>query len=147
MINVNYGHNKELLALCKPLDEYSWFISKIRNNNNNMEIEVAIDKAIDEMPDSFLIKDFIVSNRAEVMDMCLTEYNETEVMTLFKEEGREEGRLEGRLEGRKESRQETLISSIKSIMENLGVNIEKAMDLLNIPTNERNIYKKLVNKN
>ena len=26
MININYGHNKELLNACKPLDEYAWFV-------------------------------------------------------------------------------------------------------------------------
>ena len=31
-----------------------------------------------EMPDDFLIKKFILANRAEVKDMCLTEYNEEE---------------------------------------------------------------------
>jgi len=31
--------------------------------------------------------------------MLLTEYNETQTMELFKEEGREEGRAEGRAEG------------------------------------------------
>ena len=45
-----------------------------------MEIEAAIDKTIDEMPDDFLIKDYMVSNRAEVKGMCLTEYNEAEMM-------------------------------------------------------------------
>ena len=38
--------------------------------------------------------------------MLLEEYNETEVMELFKEEGREEGRIEGREEGRAEGREE-----------------------------------------
>ncbi len=31
--------------------------------------------------------------------MLLTEYNETEVMELFKEDGRREGKVEGRKEG------------------------------------------------
>ena len=43
----------------------------------------------------FVIKIYILANRAEVMDMCLTEYNEVETMNLFKEEGRAEGRAEG----------------------------------------------------
>ncbi len=39
------------------------------------------------------------ANRVEVKKMLLTEYNETQTMELFKEEGREEGRAEGRAEG------------------------------------------------
>ncbi len=46
------------------------------------------------MPDSFLIKEFLIENRSEVEMICLTEYNEAETMNMFKEEGREEGRRE-----------------------------------------------------
>ena len=34
MININYGHNKELLETCKPLLEYSWLINRIREIKN-----------------------------------------------------------------------------------------------------------------
>ena len=81
-----------------------------------MEIEAAIDKTIDEMPDDFLIKDYMVSNRAEVKGMCLTEYNEAEMMEQSREEGREEGRAEGRHEG------ETLFASLISKLLSLGRN-------------------------
>ena len=64
-----------------------------------MEIESAVNQALDEMPDDWLIKGFLSANRAEVVEMCLTEYNEEETMEMFKEEGRKEGREEGRDEG------------------------------------------------
>ena len=54
-------------------------------------IEEAVDRAIDHMPEDFEIKGFLVGNRAEVKDMCITEYNEAETMQMFREEGREEG--------------------------------------------------------
>ena len=44
--------------------------------------------------------------------MLLTEYNEAEVMELFREEGRQEGREEGRQEGREEGRQEGRVEGI-----------------------------------
>ena len=46
--------------------------------------------------------------------MLLMEYNETETMLLFKEEGRQEGRAEGRKEGKheEESRQRTLMQKL-----------------------------------
>ena len=95
MININYGRNKELMNACKPLAEYSWLISKIRDNKKQMEIEDAVDKAIEEMPEDFIIKSFLQVHRSEVNGMLLTEYNEAEQMELFREEGREEGRKEG----------------------------------------------------
>ena len=37
-------------------------------------------------PLSRLIKEFLLANKAEVKDMCLTEYNEVEVMEKNREE-------------------------------------------------------------
>ena len=67
MININFGHNKELLEICKPLKEYSWFVSKIRSYQQTTEtIDEAVDAALDEMPDDWLIKPFLMDNKAEV---------------------------------------------------------------------------------
>ena len=62
-----------------------------------MEIEDAVDKAIRDMPEDFEIQEFLIGHRAEVKDLCITEYNEAETMKMFKEEGREEGRKEGNI--------------------------------------------------
>ncbi len=58
-----------------------------------MEIEDAVDKAIRDMPEDFEIQEFLIGHRAEVKDLCITEYNEAETMQMIREEGREEGRL------------------------------------------------------
>ena len=97
MININYGRNKRLMKACRPLMEYSWFVDSVRNNMSCMEPEAAVDKAINDMPSEFEIRSFLEDNRAEVRNMCITEYNEEETMQLFKEEGREEGREEERI--------------------------------------------------
>ncbi len=95
MLNINFGHNKDLASACKPLMEYSWIIEKIRENSKNMSAEEAVNKVISEMPGDFILKPFLEIHQAEVKGMLLTEYNETEAMNLFKEEGRKEGRKEG----------------------------------------------------
>ncbi len=87
MLNINYGHNRELMETCRSLSEYAWFVEEIRENRKDMGIEEAIDMAIDNMPENFEIRRFLVGNRAEVKDMCITEYNEAETMQMFKEEG------------------------------------------------------------
>ncbi len=60
-----------------------------------MDIEKAVDKAINDMPQNYIIRPFLIGNRAEVKDMCITEYNEAETMKMFREEGRKEGIEEG----------------------------------------------------
>ncbi len=97
MININYGHNRHILKKCKPLEEYVWLVSKVREYNQpdqkgeRIGVEAALDKAIDEMPEDYRIKGFIIKNRAEVKDMCLTEYDEEQVHEWFREEGIEKG--------------------------------------------------------
>jgi hypothetical protein len=93
LININLGNNKELLESCRPLKEYSWFVDGVRNKKvqGKLTLEEAVDRTIDEMPEDFHIREFLIGNRAEVKSMCLTEYNEAETMQMFKEEGREEG--------------------------------------------------------
>ncbi len=93
MININYGKNKELMGACRPLSEYAWFIAEIRRNNQGMDIESAVDSALEAMPEEFGLKKFLVANKAEVKQMCITEYNEAETMEQFREEGREEGEI------------------------------------------------------
>jgi predicted transposase YdaD len=104
LININLGRNKELLESCRPLKEYSWFVDSVRNKKDHgkMSLEEAVDCTLDEMPVDFHIREFLIGNRAEVKNMCLTEYNEAETMQMFREEGREEGFAEGRAEGLEE---------------------------------------------
>ena len=95
MININYGKNRELLEECVPLGEYSWFIDKIREYQKDMEFTAAVDKALDEMPDDFLIKPFLIANRAEVKIMCLTEYDEAKYTDFVRAEGEAIGITKG----------------------------------------------------
>ena len=98
MININYGRSEDILESCEPLKEYAWLVEEIRKNRLDAQIEQAVDMAIAEMPKEYVIKPFLEAHQVEVKGMLLTEYNETETMELFREEGRAEGRLEGFLE-------------------------------------------------
>ena len=55
----------------------------------------------------------------------------------MREEGRKEGREEGRKEGRKEGAEIATLNSIKNLMDTMAISAEKAMDLVKIPTEER----------
>ena len=125
MININPGNNQAMVNRCKPLEEYTWTVEEIRKNRGSMEIEMAIDKALDEMPDDYMIRPFLQANRVGVKKMLLTEYNETETMAMFKEEGREEGR------------EENLLENIRSMMEGLKLTAMQAMDILKVPREEQ----------
>ena len=100
MININYGHNSELLEGCRPLREYSCFVHETRTHQKELgSLEKAIDAAIEKLPDDSLIKPFLVANRSEVKSMFITEYDEERAFAEQREDAREEGRAEGKAEG------------------------------------------------
>ena len=109
MVNINYGHNEELLNKCKQLGEYSWFIAEIRYNQNVqfMNLSDAIDSAIMKMPDDFSIKTVILKHQVEVKGMLFSEA-ETEFemnklknhyARVYAEKGLKEGLEKGLKEG------------------------------------------------
>ena len=140
MININYGRNPDLMKACKPLQEYAWLVQKVRNNRQHMNLKDAVDRAINEMPKSCLIKAFLEGHKAEVSNMLLTEYNEAETMELFRQDGIREGREEGREEGR----DATFLLAIRNLMKNADIPAWKAMELLNIPESLRAKYSSLL---
>ena len=90
LYNITSEGDNHLIRDCKPLAEYSWFIEMIRKNRKRMGVEPAVDKAIEDMPNDYEIKGFLIGHQAEVRNMCITEYNEAETMQMFKIEGRED---------------------------------------------------------
>jgi len=95
MINVNRGHSAGVVNNCKPLNEYTWLVDRIRAYGSQMPLETAVDRTLREMPENYLIKPWLEVNREGVKRMLLTEYDEAKTMELFKEEGREQGFAQG----------------------------------------------------
>ena len=115
MININYGHNMELLNACKPLKEYAWFVDRIRSvRKTKKSLKEAVSAVISEMPEDWLIKPFLVKNREEVTVMCITEYDEERAIMEFREEGIEIGMLK------------TLFGLVKDGLLSLNVAAERA---------------------
>ena len=93
MINLNDGKNDELLNHCQPLKDYMTLINKIRKNSETMDFEQAVDVAVTYCIEHDVLRAFLVKHRAEVKDVCITEYNEKSFVDGIRAEGREEGRL------------------------------------------------------
>jgi hypothetical protein len=86
--NINLGRNRELMEKCHVLEEYSILIDKIkRYTKEKGNIEDAVDRAVNECIAEGVLADFLISHKAEVMDVCLTEYNEEQVQNAFMEDG------------------------------------------------------------
>ena len=104
MLNINYGHNRELLEKCRPLYEYAWTIDTERRYSKQMSVRKAITKTLEDMPDSFVIKRFLVSNKAAYTDSFLTDYDEEHHIKSEKKLSYDKGHAEGHAEGLSEGK-------------------------------------------
>ena len=90
--NLNKGKNDALLLKCKPLSEYMELINRIRRNQNcGMDTVNAVNAAVDSCIADGIMKNFLVRHKAEVMNVCITEFDEKIYTESIREEGREEG--------------------------------------------------------
>ena len=90
--NINPGHR--LPDCCRPLEDYSQFVSAYRDRITSVGAEQAADEALDSLPDGE-VKNYILSQKGEVIDMLLTEYDEEETLKVVAEDARAEGQREG----------------------------------------------------
>ena len=93
--NINPGH--ELPGLCRPLSDYSSFVSDYRKLVPSLGSKEAADKALERLPEGE-VKNYIQSQKGEVIDMLLTEYNEEEVWKAIRESEAIEARRKAREE-------------------------------------------------
>lgn len=95
VINVNYGHNQDLMSRCKVLNEYSYFVSKTREYAKAMKFEEAVETAINTCIEEGILEEFLRRRRADVMSAILTEYDEEKVLAKLANEYLHEGIEQG----------------------------------------------------
>lgn len=90
-ININHGHNKELMRRCKTLSDYAQFVDKVRKKLPDMDMDRAVRETVEECISQDILKDFLLEQKAEVMAMSIYEYNEEYVKQAQYEVGYEAG--------------------------------------------------------
>ena len=92
VLNINRGHNSAILNKCRKLWEYSEFVSEIRAwTDKGYNIKAAVLNSMDYCIENDILKDFLIKEKAEVLHMLLTEYDEKKHMRLEREYGIERG--------------------------------------------------------
>ena len=91
MLNINYGRNVDIVRHCKKLQDYTIFVDKVKQYVNGMPLEDAVQLAVDECIRENVLREFLIRHKAEVIDVCITEYNEEETIAQFKQEAYTEG--------------------------------------------------------
>lgn len=96
LLNINYGHNGQLMAGCRRLEEYACFVAKMKDNQKaGFSLDMAVDNAVEYCIEHGILEDILLPFRAEVKKMILTEYDEKKTMRMFREEALQEGLRKG----------------------------------------------------
>ena len=117
MLNINYGHNKELMERCQKLKEYAQFIDIIRHylkENEHWSNEQAISKAIDDCIKNNILRDILQKERLRVMASILSEFDEVGYKEMIRQEAYEDAYEEGHEAGLEEGREQELAHGVKS---------------------------------
>lgn len=132
MMNINYGHNKGLMERCPLLGQYAVFVSKIKIYRKEMDMKDAVSQAVDECIAEGVLKEFLMTRRAEVMNSILTEYNEEQVLADIGRERYEDGMAAGKAEGIAAGKAEAVIELLEengNIPDDLKARIQAERDL------------------
>ena len=99
MLNINMGHNQDILNKCQALFPYSDFIAKVKEYKKSLPIKDAVDKAVNYAITNNYLDGFFKKHKEGIMHSCLNEFNEEAFRKDIHDEGYDEGYNSGLNEG------------------------------------------------
>ncbi len=128
VLNVNNDHNKDLMEHCAALRDYATLIQRIRDNlNSGMGIEDAVTDAVDSCIKDHIMEDFLIKDKAGVINMHVLDFNEELHNKSLKEEGFEEGEAKGKAEGVAEGQRMFIMELLKGLG-TVTVSVKESLD-------------------
>ena len=144
MLNINLGKNRKLLEQCQTLKEYAIYVKKVRTYAKSMKVEEAVDRAVRECINEGILREFLLRNRKEAVEMSIFEYDEEAVFEIVRkdeyekglQEGLEKGIEKGIEEGREEGFSAGKADAILELLEDIGTIPEEIRERIH---NEKDI--------
>ena len=106
-LNINEGHNKELMEQCQTLKEYAQYVHCVRKYAKELELSEAIEHAVDECIQKGILSEFLRANKAEVISMSIFEYDKEEEERKLRKAEYEAGVADGFATGTKTATENT----------------------------------------
>ena len=120
MLNINVGHNKEIMEGCRRLKDYSSFVGEVRLlTNEGIPLRTAVDTAIDTCIERDILADILSAHRAEVRDMCLYDYDFKKHMEMERKEWEGIGLEKGLRQGLEQGLEQGVNQGIKALITSL----------------------------
>ncbi|MCI6236219.1 MAG: hypothetical protein MR713_04460, partial [Firmicutes bacterium] len=123
----------------------SRFVSAYRNRITSVGAEQAANEALDSLPEGE-VKNYILSQKGEVIDMLLTEYDEEETLKVVAEDARAEGQRKGEAIGMAKgeaigvTKGEDRLASLVSAMVQSGADQESILKASTDPEYRKEMY-------
>ena len=100
-LNINKGHNRELMEQCKVLGEYAQYVDRVREYVGKMGLDAGVSRAVNECIRDGILAEFLQQNRAEAEKVSIFEYNKEEEERKLREAEYEGGWEAGKQAGMK----------------------------------------------
>ena len=100
-ININEGHNPELMEQCQTLKEYAQYVNCVRRYAKKFELNEAVKLAVDECIRNNILSEFLRANKSEVISMSIFEYDKEEEERKLRKAEYEAGVAAGMKDGMK----------------------------------------------
>ena len=143
VLNINEGNNEKLKEQCRILKEYMLYVDCVRKYAEEVPIEEAVPRAVDECIERGKLAEFLRKNKSEVIPVSIFEYNEEETLKAIKADEYELGMQDGIKQGISQGIQQSIGLMIESCAE-LGVakqdTLEKIMVKFSLKEDEANKY-------
>ena len=125
MLNINAGRNKTLLQKCKPLYYYSCYVDRVKANvRSGMTKENAVSEAVNFAIQNDFLDGYFKMQKAEVLNMSLTEFDQEAYDRHRFNEGKEAGIAEGKAVGIAEGERKNALQNARNFKhKNIPVDI------------------------
>ena len=121
--NINEGYNKELMKQCRILREYSLYVSLVRKYARDMELNAAVELAVNECIQRGILAEFLQKSKSEVIAMSIFEYDKEEEERKLRKAEFEAGIVKGKLQKARET---------ASSLQSMGLPVEKIAQAVNV---------------
>ena len=95
VLNINCGHNADIMESCQTLRDYSIYVQKVRDYAEKQPLNQAVERAVDECIKEGILEEFLREYKSEVIRVSIFEYDEEKEMRLIRQDEREAGKEEG----------------------------------------------------
>ena len=116
-LNINKGHNRELMEQCKVLGEYAQYVDRVRDYVEKMGLDTGVSRAVKECIQEGILTEFLRQNKAEAEKVSIFEYNKEEEERKLREAEYEGGWEAGKQAGMKFGMEEGMKAGMEAGME------------------------------